>query len=88
MSDELKERNILKLILIVRFACAPLDMGHPIYESVCRQLNDEITMENVVDQLLLLSATRNDISTQLEFIAYRFSDLFCRRDALETLPFL
>jgi hypothetical protein len=30
MSDELKERNILKLILIVRFACATLDMGHPI----------------------------------------------------------
>jgi hypothetical protein len=31
MSDELKERNTLKLILIVRFACATLDMGHPIY---------------------------------------------------------
>jgi hypothetical protein len=31
MSDELKERNILKLILIVRFACATLDVGHPIY---------------------------------------------------------
>jgi hypothetical protein len=30
MSDELKERNILKLILIVRFACATLDVGHPI----------------------------------------------------------
>jgi hypothetical protein len=30
MSDELKERNILKLILIVGFACATLDMGHPI----------------------------------------------------------
>jgi hypothetical protein len=29
MSDELKERNILKLILIVRFACATLDVGHP-----------------------------------------------------------
>jgi hypothetical protein len=29
MSDELKERNILKLILIVRFACAILDVGHP-----------------------------------------------------------
>jgi hypothetical protein len=31
MSDELKERNILKLILIVRFACATLDVGHPIF---------------------------------------------------------
>jgi hypothetical protein len=30
MPDELKERNILKLILIVRFACATLDVGHPI----------------------------------------------------------
>jgi hypothetical protein len=30
MSDELKERNILKLILIVRFACATLDMEQPI----------------------------------------------------------
>jgi hypothetical protein len=30
MSDELTERNILKLILIVRFACATLDVGHPI----------------------------------------------------------
>jgi hypothetical protein len=31
MSDELKERNILKLILIVRFACATRDVGHPIH---------------------------------------------------------
>jgi hypothetical protein len=30
MSDELKERNLLKLILIVRFACATLEVGHPI----------------------------------------------------------
>jgi hypothetical protein len=30
MSDELKERNILKLILIMRFPCAILDVGHPI----------------------------------------------------------
>jgi hypothetical protein len=29
MSDELRERNILKLILIVRFTCATLDVGHP-----------------------------------------------------------
>jgi hypothetical protein len=33
MSDELKERNILKLILIVRFACATLDVGHPIVSN-------------------------------------------------------
>jgi hypothetical protein len=32
MSDELKESNVLKLkiILIVRFACSTLDVGHPI----------------------------------------------------------
>jgi hypothetical protein len=37
MSDELKEGNILKLILIVRLACATFDMGHPIilqYEAI------------------------------------------------------
>jgi hypothetical protein len=34
MSDEIKERKILKLILIVRFACATLDMGHPITVGV------------------------------------------------------
>jgi hypothetical protein len=31
MSDGLKEGNILKLVLIVRFACATLDVGYPIY---------------------------------------------------------
>jgi hypothetical protein len=31
MSDEVKERNILKLILIVRFACATLDVGYHIH---------------------------------------------------------
>jgi hypothetical protein len=30
ISDELKEPNILKLILIVRFACATFGVGHPI----------------------------------------------------------
>jgi hypothetical protein len=30
MSDEPKECNILKLILILRFAGATLDVGHPI----------------------------------------------------------
>jgi hypothetical protein len=34
MSDGLKERNILKLILIVRFACATLDVGHPIFDLI------------------------------------------------------
>jgi hypothetical protein len=30
MSNELKERNISKLIFIVRFACATLDVEHSI----------------------------------------------------------
>jgi hypothetical protein len=33
VSDELKEFNILKLILIVRFACATLNIRHPIFIS-------------------------------------------------------
>jgi hypothetical protein len=33
MSDELKDGNILTLILIMRFACATLDMGHPIQKT-------------------------------------------------------
>jgi hypothetical protein len=32
MSDELKRRNILKMLLIARFACATLDVGHPILQ--------------------------------------------------------
>jgi hypothetical protein len=34
ISDALKERNILKLILIVRFACVTLDVGHPIQWNI------------------------------------------------------
>jgi hypothetical protein len=33
MLDELKERNTLELILIVRFAYATLDVGHPILRA-------------------------------------------------------
>jgi hypothetical protein len=31
ISDGFKEGNILKLILMVRFACATLDVGNPIF---------------------------------------------------------
>jgi hypothetical protein len=34
MSNELKERKILKLILIMRFVCATLDVGHPIFPPI------------------------------------------------------
>jgi hypothetical protein len=40
MSDELKERNILKLILIVRLACATLNVGHPIEEAAGPKENE------------------------------------------------
>jgi hypothetical protein len=40
---ELKERNILKLILIVRFPCATLELGHPIFCSVRIEMEDRIT---------------------------------------------
>jgi hypothetical protein len=39
LSDELKKRNILKLIWMVRFGCATLDVGHPI--SMCQSSTDE-----------------------------------------------
>jgi hypothetical protein len=31
MPDEIKERNIFKLILIMRFSCGTLDVGRPIF---------------------------------------------------------
>jgi hypothetical protein len=43
MSDELEERNILKLILIVRVACVILDVGHPIIEGLCCRVRWFIT---------------------------------------------
>jgi hypothetical protein len=42
MWDELKERNILKLILIVRFACATLDVEHLIYSAMSDSLDAQI----------------------------------------------
>jgi hypothetical protein len=44
--DELKECNILNMILIVRFACATLDVGHPISEDCVerRQLKEHFSM--------------------------------------------
>jgi hypothetical protein len=49
MSDKLKERNVLKLILIARFVCATLDVGHPILsflfsEQIYLNLKEEITI--------------------------------------------
>jgi hypothetical protein len=44
MSDELKERNILKLLLIVKFACATLDMP-PVRSSGARRQNTDSHLE-------------------------------------------
>jgi hypothetical protein len=46
MLDELKERNILKLILIMRFACATLDVGHPIHNK--SQMMGKVTSSSFV----------------------------------------
>jgi hypothetical protein len=46
MSDELKERNISKLISIVRFACATLDVGHSVplpHGHVNRRIHEPFT---------------------------------------------
>jgi hypothetical protein len=53
MSDELKERNILKLILSVRFACTTLDVGHPILvELHCLDELAVILEDSRVDEAL------------------------------------
>jgi hypothetical protein len=54
MLDELKERNILKLILIVRFVRATLDVGLPIYleraKEALVQLGLVFGLENVFQE--------------------------------------
>jgi hypothetical protein len=66
--------------------CAAL-WNSELYESVYGQLGDEATMENVVGRLQFLSATRCDISMELEFIASHFYDFLRRPNALNALPF-
>jgi hypothetical protein len=60
MSDELKERNIWKLILVVRFACATLDVGHPRLKEM---------EELCVNYYILVSAVFNNMEevTKVEF---------------------
>jgi hypothetical protein len=62
MSIELKERNILKLILIVRFACATLDMGHPVLHRFARfsvEVNRACKSQFATLKRLLLLFTQN-----------------------------
>jgi hypothetical protein len=44
-------------------------------------------MENVLDRLGFLSATRCDISTEIESVASRFCDFLCHPEAFKSLPF-
>jgi hypothetical protein len=57
-----------------------------LYKAVCGQIGDDIIMENVGDHLRFLSATRCDISTEIDFIASHFDDFLCRCDAIAVLP--
>jgi hypothetical protein len=66
--------------------CAAL-MNSELYRCAYPDLSDKVTMENVVDRLEFLLATRCDISPELEFIASHFYDFLCRREALKDLPF-
>jgi hypothetical protein len=66
--------------------CAAL-WNSELSESVCGQLRDEVTMETVIDRFGFLSATRCDISAELEFIASHFCDFLRLPDALNRLSF-
>jgi hypothetical protein len=58
-----------------------------LYRSVYPELGDEVPKESVVECLLLLPATRRDLSTELEFIASHFYDFLCHCTPLGVLPF-
>jgi hypothetical protein len=66
--------------------CAAL-WNSELYESVCGELSDDVTIENVTDRLRFMSATRRDISAELEFIASHFYDFSRCPDPLNALPF-
>jgi hypothetical protein len=78
MSDELKEHNILKLILIVRFACATLDVGHPIYKNIYYRrellpvMKEECTpqTELIGASTGLLTAGRHHLNNQFTLVLF------------------
>jgi hypothetical protein len=49
MSDELKECNILKLFLIVRFACATLDVGYSISSLEKQPFHSAYSLAEILD---------------------------------------
>jgi hypothetical protein len=77
MLDELKERNILKMILIVRFACATLDLGHPIDQyPECSQIAAE-------GRALAAHYLRREIFRRPAECASAICDLFCESEVYE-----
>jgi hypothetical protein len=66
--------------------CATL-WNSEVYRSFSPAHGDEKAMENVADSLRFLSATRCDISPELEFIASHFDDFLRRRDGLKAFSF-
>jgi hypothetical protein len=67
MSDELKECNILKLILIMRFACATLAVGHPIgpidrFQRIrdARRAENAVVVDVVDVEVVAVSEGAND----------------------------
>jgi hypothetical protein len=67
--------------------CAAL-WNSKLYESICGHLGSGVTMENGINRLRFRSATRCDISRELEFIASHFYNSLCRPDDLKALPLL
>jgi hypothetical protein len=53
----------------------------------CPEFGDKVSVKNVVGRLQFLSATRCDMSAELDFIASHFYDFLRRPDALKRLPF-
>jgi hypothetical protein len=93
MSDELKERNILKLILIVRFACATLDVGHPIYRAKYRLASKpnpefhrrtskpgQVRSTGQITRLqVMLGQTMKNRQQRLHWIVDRATEVWCRQ---------
>jgi hypothetical protein len=56
-------------------------------KSVYPERGNDVPTESVVDRLRYRSATRCDISAELEFVASHFDDFLVRPETLTTLSF-
>jgi hypothetical protein len=72
--------------LMCGMICAAL-WNSELCASVLRENGEAITMVNVLDRLEFLSASRCDISAELEFISSHFSDFSRQSNPLTALPF-